>query len=241
MDKIPEGDIKEKSPFLQWLDNYWYHYKMQTIVVLVALFVIIVCVLQTCTHSESYDMSVLYSGRCGLTQNEASELSGVLRLALSEDYNGDGKKTVELAKYHVMSEEQMRQMASETHEDSMPVYVDRNFYAKEYENYSNMLVTGEYSVCMLDPWLYEKLASAGRLKKLSEVLTAVPDGAVGDYGVSLGSTGLYKYYDAMRVLPEDTVVCLMQPYVIGKSSKAEHYSRCIEMFRNIVEFKSRDM
>ena len=50
MDKIPEGDIKEKSPFLQWLDNYWYHYKMQTIVVLVALFVIIVCVLQTCTH-----------------------------------------------------------------------------------------------------------------------------------------------------------------------------------------------
>ena len=32
MDKIPAGDIKEKSGFLKWLDNFWYHNKITVIV-----------------------------------------------------------------------------------------------------------------------------------------------------------------------------------------------------------------
>lgn len=237
-DKIPAGDIKERSAFLKWLDNYWYHYKVPTVLTVIGLIVLLVCILQTCSVSGSYDMSVLYAGRAVMTQNEELSVSNALAAALPSDYNGDGKKNVELTAYGVMSEEQLRDLAAETHEDGSRVYVDRAFYSKEYESYTSMMTTGEYSVCLLDPWLYEKMASAGRLKKLTDVFTQLPDGAVGEYGVSLGSTALYKYYEVLQVLPEDTVICLMQPFVIGKSSDAEYYAECITTFRTFVEFEA---
>ena len=237
-DKIPAGDIKEKSAFLRWLDNFWYHYKIHTIVVLVGLVVLLVCILQTCANSDSYDMSVLYAGRNAMSQSQELDASNILGIALPEDYNGDGRKTVEFAAYHILSEEQIRQMAAETYEDGDHVYVDRNFYTQEYSNYTNIMSTGEYSVCLLEPWLYEKMVSAERVKPLSEVFTVIPDGAVDEYGIRLGSTELYGYYEALHVLPEDTVVCLMRPYVVGKSSRAEQYAKCIEAFRGIVEFRA---
>lgn len=237
-DKIPAGDIKEQSDFLKWLDNFWYHYKVPAVLVLLGVIVLLICCLQTCSGTTSYDMSVLYAGRVGMTQSESLSVSNVLAHALPTDYNGDGKKSIEFTAYNVMSEEQLRKLAAETYEDGDHVYVDRAYYSGEYESYTSMMTTGEYSVCLLEPWLFEKMASAGRLKKLSDVFTELPQGAVGEYGVSLGSTELYAYYEALQVLPEDTVVCLMQPFVIGQSSKEEHYSRCIETFKAIIEFET---
>lgn len=237
-DKIPAGDIKERSAFLKWLDNYWYHNKIPTIAATAGIVILIICICQTCTRTDSFDMSVLYAGRVGLTQNEHLLVSNVISTALPEDYNNDGRKSVEFTAYHILSEEQIKKLAAETHEDGSHVYVDRAFYSKEYENYTNMMTTGEYSVCLLEPWLYEKMESAGRLKKLSEVLDKIPESAISEYGIALGSTELYAYYDALRVLPEDTVLCLMQPFVIGQSSKAENYAKCISVFQGVVEFKS---
>ncbi|MBQ9080234.1 MAG: hypothetical protein IJY27_04095 [Clostridia bacterium] len=238
MDKIPAGEIKDRSPFLKWLDNYWYHYKVPTIIVLFSLFVVIVCTFQMCTTSEKYDVTVLYTGPYLMTSSERSGVINVLNTAMSEDLDQDGHKSVELITYQVMSEQQLRDMAAETDENGKPLYeVNRTYYTKEYENYSNMMMTGEFAVCMLDPWLYEGLANADRLKKLTDVFGEIPEGAVGEYGVRLGDTALYQYYDALKILPEDTVVCLLLPYVFGANSKEETYAKSIQMFRDMVEFK----
>ena len=41
--------------FLKWLDNYWYHYKWRTIVILFFAVLLIVCVVQ-CSTVEKYDL-----------------------------------------------------------------------------------------------------------------------------------------------------------------------------------------
>lgn len=237
-DKIPAGDIKEKSAFLRWLDNFWYHYKVQTIIALVGVVILLICILQTCTKSENYDMSALYAGRTAMTQGQGLDVANILGIALPEDYNGDGRKTVEFATYYILSEEQIKTLSAETYADGDHVYVDRKFISNEYSNYTNILATGEYSLCLLEPWLFEKLVAADRLKPLGEVFDELPDGAVDGFGVTLGSTALYRYYEALQVLPEDTVVCLLRPYVVGKSSKPEQYARCVESFRGLVEFNA---
>lgn len=234
MDKIPAGEIKEKSPFLKWLDNFWYHNKIPTIIIFFILFVVIVCTLQMCTAEESADFTVMYSGPYMMTGGQREGVRSVLNAITPDD---DTDRSTDIISYHVLSEEQIKKKAAETDVDGRPLYeVNRSYYTKEYESYNNMLMTGEISICMLDPWLYQSLEGAGRLKRLEDVLGEKPQGAIGACGVRLGDTELYKYYDALQVLPEDTVLCVLTPYVFGATSKQDFFEANVELFRAIVNF-----
>jgi hypothetical protein len=88
-----------------------------------------------------------------------------------------------------------------------------------------MLLTGEYSLYFIDPWLYESLVENKRVQKLTDVLSSMPVGAVDEYGVRLGDTEIYKYYQVLQILPEDTIICLLHPYIYGQSSNEEYYKK----------------
>ncbi len=233
-EKQRDGELIKKSPFLRWLDNYWYHYKTATLIISFFVVVLLICSVQMCS-SQKEDTSLLYAGHFLMTGSESSGVNAALDVLLPEDYNGDGIKHVSLVTYHVKSEDALRIEATETHEDGETYYVDRSYYSQQYENYNNFLLTGEASVCIVDEWLYNKLVSEGRVKKLSDVLGKVPDDTVGEYGIRLGSTGAYKKYNALQILPEDTVVCLLSPYVFGVSSDEKLYGRAVEMFKTLAE------
>ncbi|HOA85077.1 MAG TPA: hypothetical protein PKN17_03525, partial [Bacillota bacterium] len=108
----------------------------------------------------------------------------------------------------------------------------------QYESYSNLILAGESSVYLVDPWLYDNLREQGRVRKLTDVLGTLPDAAIDEYGVRLGDTDIYSYYKVLQLLPEDTVICLLKPGLIGSSSREENYQRSVEMFSAIVNFKS---
>ena len=76
---------------------------------------------------------------------------------------------------------------------------------------------------------------ANRVMDISEALGYTPEGSDG-YGVRLGDLEIYDSYAVMKVLPEDTVVCLLRPLVVGNSSDEEYYEREIDMFRALVEY-----
>jgi hypothetical protein len=230
-DKIPAGDIKANSNFLRWLDNFWYHNKVITLIILFALFVLVICIFQMCS-AESEDISLIYGGPYLMTKTELEGVRSVLNNVMPEDYNNDGKKYIELITYQIMSTGQLEELSGGTGS------VDKAYFSQEYNNYSNMLMTGECSVYLVDPWLYEGLAENGRLQKLVDVTGVLSSSAYGEYGVRLGDTELYKYYAALRILPADTVVCLLMPYLFGKSSNKETYEKSKEMFKSIVDFKA---
>ena len=237
-DKIVAAEIKDNSKFLKWLDNYWYHYKIPTIIVSFIVIVLLICTLQMCSTDDKQDITVLYSGPFLMTGSEHENVRNVLNYVMPADFNGDGRKYTELITYQVASEQQIKDMQAETDENGNPKYsINRQYYTNEYSNYSNMLITGEFALCFLDPWLYESLASSDRLKSLTEVFGELPEGTVGECGVRLGDTAMYQYYDVFKVLPEDTVICLLKPYIFGETSKADIYARSVDMFKAIVEFE----
>ncbi|MGI6167896.1 MAG: hypothetical protein ACOYIA_07175 [Eubacteriales bacterium] len=225
-------DIKQKSRFLKWLDNWWYHNKIIAIISLFVIVVIVICTFQMCSR-ENEDITLVYSGPWLLTSTELEDVRSVFNFVLPKDYNGDGKKYVELVTFHVMSEEQILAWESEFEQAA-----DRKYYSSQYESYSNLILAGECSIYLVDPWLYENLLEQGRVRKLTDLLGALPDAAIDEYGVRLGDTEIYSYYKVLHILPEDTVICLLQPGLIGSSSRKENYQRSVEMFSAIVDFKS---
>lgn len=239
MDKISAGDIKERSGFLKWLDNFWYHNKITVITSAFLIFIVVICTFQMCSK-EDEDLTVLYAGPYLMTSAEREGIRSVLNYVMPEDFDGDGNNYTELVTYHICSEEQLKTLESEIHEDGDTVRVDRSYYSNEYSNYSNMLLTGEYSLYFIDPWLYESLVENQRVQKLTDIVGIVPDGAVDEYGVRLGDTEIYKYYQVLQVLPEDTIVCLLYPYVYGQSSNEGVYQNTKEMFKAIVTFEAFD-
>ena len=229
--KLDSDGIAIRGGFLKWLDNYWYHYKWLTIGIAFALIVLIVCTVQTCSKEKS-DIVLLYAGRNTLSGAEVEDICDALEAVCPEDFDGNGKVSFELSAYGILSEAQIKEQIEASNE----VYIDRGYNSDQYDIYHNYTMTGESSVLFLDPWLYEELVSAGRLVSLDEALGYTPETAYGEYGVRLGDTALYEQYGVMRLLPEDTVICLLKPYVAGKSSKEKYYAYEKKTFEEIVRF-----
>lgn len=238
-DKEYTKGIAVRGGFLGWLDNYWYHYKWHTVVIAFFAVVVLICTLQMC-GKEQEDLVLLYSGSAGLTGQQAEDICTVIENVVDKDFDGDGVKNIGISKYHVLSEEQIREEKEKKDEDGNPIFVDTNYYTSQTSNYYHYIQTGESSVAFLDPWLYEALISDPenvRLQKLTDVLGYLPENAVGEYGVRLGDTALYDEYGVIRNMPADTVVCLLRPVIIGgNSSKPEYYERETFTFKAIVEY-----
>jgi len=234
-EKKLSGDISiKKTPASAWFENFWYHYKWMTIGIVFAVAVVLICTLQMCSK-ESEDAFLVYAGPEYLNAESKQNIADGFEAVLPSDLNGDGEKLVILNSYMIYSEEQVKEIEADT-----TGYVDRSFNTQEYEAYGKYLLTGESAVFLLEPWLYESLAEADRLKPIDEVCDKTPKGAIDEYGVRLGDTDAYMEYDVLKALPADTVVCIMKPYVMGNTSKEKNYNKEKEVFKAIVEYESED-
>ena len=232
-EKKPEREIVLEGRFAKWFDNFWYHYKWQTIGIAAALIVLLVCVLQTCERTEQ-DMTLTYAGPCVLSVSELEQVSSVMSSILPSE---GGEKHTAWMTYQIYSKEQI--LAIESENDSK--YVDRTYNSDQYQTYSSYLKTGETSVYFLDPWLYAELRDEDRLVPLSQALGTVPESALDEYGIRLGDTELYEKYKVMQLFPEDTVICLTYPNWKGsRNSDEKLYELDCEMFRAIVTYSHEE-
>ena len=237
-EKINSGEIAVKGGFLGWLDNYWYHYKWPTIGALFLIVVLIVGLTQ-CISKEDEDVVVLYAGRTQFSVGEANAICEVLEAIVPQK---EVKTNVGITYFQVMSEDQIKQAEAETDADGNKKYtVDRKYLSDQYDSYYSQLLTGSHSVVFLEPWLYEKLVKDSRLASLKDVLGYVPEGAVGEHGVKLGSLDIYEKYGALKnVMSADTVVCILHPnskITFSKNSNEKYYESEKALFRAIIEYK----
>ncbi len=182
-----------------WLDNFWYHYKWHTIIALFALIVLLVGTLQMCSR-EKEDINILYAGPLFITDSMQSELEAALEAGAVSDFDGNGETNAVLSSYLIYTKEQIEAIEAETDENGYPIKVDRAYVTQNNENFYDHIMTGECSVCLLDPSLYESLLESDRLAEIGE----------GVYGVALRDTALYESFAVLRTLPEETVVCLLR-------------------------------
>lgn len=233
-ERISGAEIKLQSKFLRWLDNYWYHYKWVTIVVAFFIIVFSVCTLQMCSK-EKNDIIVVYAGGAFVSPEQSENLKGVMDVVMPEDFDGDGTKNVNFVKYEIYSADQIKEIEAATDANGEHGYVDRSYNSSNYDNYCNYTQTGDASVYLIEEWLFEELKASERVMSVYEVLGYTPEGSDG-YGIRLGDLAVYNSYAVLKALPEDTVVCLLRPLVVGNSSDEKYYENECEMFKALVEY-----
>lgn len=247
-DKPEARDIMESSPALRWLDNFWYHYKWTVIIVAFFVSVAVIGIVQM-VNRPNYDTSVCLASPYKMNKEERADMEALFQKICPEDFNGDGERLVNLVEYQIYSEEEFESEADRyeamTDENGNPdqFQINRKFNSDEYKNFSNFTMTGETSVYILSPYLYDLLVSAERLKPLSEVYTdgTLPAGALPDgFGIALKDTDFYKYNPAAQIYPENAILCLHKPTLSGRSKNEARYAEDMAFFKAIADFEVQE-
>ena len=234
-DVKPDGndiDFTAQSKLLCWWDNYWYHYKWHTIIagffIFLALFLGIGQL-----KSQKADTVITYCGPFAFTIDETESFRLALGRIMPSDFDGNGDKYTEIVRYQVYSEEEMEEEREFLGENTS---INLSYNAKQLSDFNSFMSFGECSIYFLSEYMYTyvKTNKAGVLKPLSDALGETPAVAYDEYAVRLKDTAYYQLEPALRVLPEDTLVCITAPYQMGSSSDADTYKNSIAMFRAIV-------
>ena len=236
-------DLFGKSPLVSKLENFWYYHKWKAIIGLFFAIVLIVGITQIAGKTDP-DATVVIAVPETVTPLQSADISSALVALMTGDANGDGKKSLDVLAYPIYSEEELEEInhtETETEPDGGWHYVplvNQSYNVEKFNEYTEFLKTGEATVMFVSEYLYENLVANNRVKPLSDIFgDKIPVGAMADgCGVRLSDLEIYSYIDALGVIPEDTVVCILRPYVWGSSSDSEKYAHAENLFKSIINF-----
>ncbi len=232
----------QKSPVLAWLDNFWYHYKWHTIISVFFIAVIALCVAQAVSRPK-YDMNFVVGCSYRMNSEEVADYAEVINRLLPEDYDGNGKKNVNIMAYQVYSDEEVQAEKEQAEAESQQYFFNTKYNTDEFNNFSQFTMTGECSVFLLSPHLYAYLSSADRLLSVATLYEGreLPQGMTEDgNGIYINRTDFYTYNPEVQVMPENMILCILKPMVWGGSSDEEAYARDKAFFAAIADFEVKE-
>lgn len=244
-EKISAG-IKIKSPFLAKLENFFYHYKWHTIIGLFLVFVVGLCIFQTCKRTN-YDAYIMYAGGHDLRIKEAEQAERTYEILYKScesylgDYNEDGERNLSFIDMYIPSPDEIKELEKG---DGVPY----NRLKEDDELFRNNILSGDYYVCMISKYLFDEWTKDEN-NPFVPVASYLPEGAkiaenendagyrlASEYGVYLSSTPV-KDKAGFELLPNDTVLCLRKYSKAsspGKKGK-KVYENCEKLFTAILK------
>ncbi len=226
--KYDSTEIVTENRTYNKLQNFWYHNKWTVIVVAFFVCVALVCTMQMFSK-EKYDITVLSGTTAYMDAEQRTAFLSVLGSMMPEDYDKDGTVAVGMVDYRIFSEEE-RFVEIETEIDGVETTLTQEQVAAHWNNdqlssFLSAVQTGEYSLCFASPYVY------GLLTKDKNVVSQA---------ICLGDTDFYRYNEAIRVLPKDTMVCLLIQFPMGASGKSDIYARSAALYDAIVAYDVAD-
>ena len=240
-DKLSGGEIAVGGSWRSKLDNFWFYHKWHVLVTAFVVFVVLVCLLQS-RENKKDDVTLMFAGPYKLSATEVAALRTGLNDVMPEDFNGDGEKYAEMVMMQIFSDAQEAEIKATPDGEIPPYsgYIDPYYNDEQVTSFDNLIMAGEYSICILEPWLYERVKGSGGFRKLSEVFGTVPEAAIDEYGVLLADTAFAKAYPVCESLPEGTVICLrgkgVMSAIVNKKRNDREYAESEAMFRTIIQF-----
>lgn len=237
-EKLEPAELAETSPAMKWLDNFWYHYKWTVIVVIFFVSVLTVAIVQFATRPE-YDIHIVYAGYYRMDTAERARFEDTINGICPRDFNGNGEKLVNIRDFQIYSEQEMLEEQSRYETESDRFEINRKYNADEFNSFSNYALTGDSSIYIISPSLYENLKSANRLAPLSDLYPDgnLPEGALEDgIGIALGETDFYRYNPSLQVLQDDLILCILRP-LVGTNNKDEAYGEAKEFFCAVADYR----
>ncbi len=232
--KTPVRGEADFGDFGKWFENFWYHYKAQTIIAAVAIITVIICAVQFIGREVS-DYYVMYAGPQVLMLQDITYMEAAIS-EVGEDVDGNGKVSVALEDIVMLSPEEQKEA-----QDAGAV-LNGQFLQTSMKEYEQQIFGGDAMVCLLSPYMYEIVHSAGGFVPLSEIFGEIPDSAYDDCSVVLAKTDFGEYFNGINDLPEDTLICVrrlssMAQFKGIKKTEAAHAAN-VALFRAIVEFEA---
>ena len=223
-EKLNSTEIVTENRAFNKLQNFWYHNKWTVIVVTFFVCVILVCTVQM-LGKDKYDTTVLYGTTVHMDAEQRAAFLSAVQSVLPEDYDKDGKKSVGMVDYQIFSEDELY-VEIETEIDGVQTTLIEERVSAHWNNdqrssFLSAVQTGEYSLCFVSPHVYELLTK---------------DKNVVSKSFCLGETDFYRYNEAVKVLPEDTVICLLIQFPMGTSGKDDAYARSSALYDAILAY-----
>lgn len=239
-EKLAGEDIVIRNPIFLWFENLWYHHKWTIILVAFFLFVAIVCFVQ-CATTPNKDIHITFGGSHTMTSEELASVERVFG-DLSKATFEENSPTVGIVSYPFYTEEELRALYTdpETGDFNGSAFnMAKGENTNRLDELSNYMMTGECSIWLVNTSVYEAQHMSERLAvPLVESFGTTPTGAYDEYAIRLGDTAIYQYYEALQVLPADTLIVFTKSYFMGASSNAETYAKFQSLYRAIVEFQA---
>ena len=233
----PEAELHfEQSPFLKWLDNYWYHYKWPTIIISFFAIVLIILIVQMVTRPK-YDVNLVCGSTYRMNASEHVAFEKAVEKFIPEDYDGDGEKSANIIVYEIYSDSEYREALCE-------FAINPSYNADELQNFSQYSMMGEGYVFLVSEYLYQQLKSGDRLCSMSDLYGSdpIPEGVTEDgYGIYLKETHFYQYTPEIQAMPDDLILCILRKaeFKDGKAD-VEKYARYEAFFKAMADYRVKE-
>lgn len=249
--EAPMGDTAEnqgseravpeiKSPFLLWLDNFWYHYKWHTLIALFLAVVLIVGIGQMCRKNK-YDVFIMYAGAHDVQRKSATGVSEYETLLqglkkITQDYDSDGEVSVSFLPLFLPSSAEIEELNKQD-----GVEINTALIADNSEIFNTNIVYSNYYLCFLSRTIYENYrttAGVDIFMPLAEYVDGTDAELYAPDAILLSSTAFGKSA-GFSSFPEDTVICLRIHSEVAASltgSSAEHYKNAEHTLRALLNY-----
>lgn len=223
-----EDEIK-KGNFWQ---NLWYQHKWTIIISLFIVISIVILVAFLIPKKDEPDILIYYAGPVYLSDsaNQSTITSGLEMVA--KDYNEDGKASVQLVTGVLYANNQLH---DEKGNPFTTTEIGRN--RENINTFKNQLMSGEFSVLLIDKALYEQefMASNG-FKRLSDVgINASSDIMLDECSIYLKKTELGKV-KALENLPDSTLIVVNYKTILADD---EEYANHIDYLKEILSYVAK--
>lgn len=243
-DEKPEAELHlEQSPFLKWLDNYWYHYKWRTIIIGFFVLVGIVLIVQL-VNRPKYDVTLVCGSTYRMNASEHVAFEKAVEKFIPEDFDGDGEKSANILVYEIFSDSEYLEELSKAEAESAEFAINAKYNADELQNFSQYSMLGESYVFLVSEYLYDQLRSNDRLLPIKDMYgdEPLPEGVTEDgYGVYIKDTHFYQYTPDIQAMPDDLILCILRKAAFKDSdSDQEKYARYEAFFRSIADYRVKE-
>ena len=223
----PESELGKK------LDNFWYYHKWKVLACVFILFVITVCAIQ-CATREDYNVRILYGGAFSSSNEKYPDMKDSFSKVPSESIDKDGAG---LTVMEIYSKDYMLQNEGK---------VNATTNSSNYDSLCNLITTGEYSVVLLDKWIYDEIKSRVGMRAVAELCPdyASSDKLYDECAVYFTKTEFYERFSGVfGDVSDDTVICLCiySPFKTtvgcGGSGVDRDYADAEQYFKDILNYK----
>ena len=236
-EKLAGEDIVIRNPIFLWFENLWYHHKWTIILVAFFLFVAIVCFVQ-CATTPNKDIHITFGGSHTMTSEELVAVERVFG-DLSKATFEENSPTVGIVSYPFYTEEELRALYTdpETGDFNGSAFnMAKGENTNRLDELSSYMSTGDCFIWLVNTSVYDAQHMSEKLAvPLAETFGDPPTGAYDEYAIRLGDTAIYQYYEALQVLPADTLIVFTRGTVF---SNAETHAQCKALYQAMIEFQT---